>query len=127
MLQITLITTALLALANIWIGWRVGQVRMKEKVSLGDDGRPALIARMRAHANFSEYVPLVVLLMGLIEMAGGARSPLTAAGWVIVLARIAHALGMDRPAPNPFRMGGTLGTILVTLALAGWALGIAYR
>lgn len=126
MLQVTLITAAFLALVNIWIGIRVGQMRVREKVSLGDAGKPVLVARMRAHANFSEYVPLIVILMGLIEMTGGARPPLIAAGAVLLAARIAHAFGMDRPAPNPLRMGGMFGTIGVTLGLAGWALVIAY-
>src|SRR3546814_308891 len=96
MLQVTMITAALLALVNIWIGMRVGQVRMRDKVSLGDAGNPSVLARMRAHSNFNEYVPLIVILMGLVEMAGGARTPLIAAGAVLLIARIAHPLGMDR-------------------------------
>lgn len=126
MLQVTMITAALLALVNIWIGMRVGQVRMRDKVSLGDAGNPSVLARMRAHSNFNEYVPLIVILMGLVEMAGGARTPLIAAGTVLLIARIAHPLGMDRPVPNPFRAGGTLGTLAVTIWLAAWALTIAY-
>src|SRR3546814_5570602 len=93
MLQVTMITAALLALVNIWIGMRVGQVRMRDKVSLGDAGNPSVLARMRAHSNFNEYVPLIVILMGLVEMAGGARTPLIAAGAVLLIARIAHPLG----------------------------------
>src|SRR3546814_15114766 len=73
MLDGTLITAALLAFVNIWLGYRVGQIRTREKVSLGDAGKPALVARMRAHANFGEYVPLPVILIGLIEKIGRAH------------------------------------------------------
>lgn len=126
MLQITMITTALLAIVNIWIGFRAVQIRARDKILIGDAGNPSMIARMRAHSNFSEYVPLAVILMGLIEMAGGARTGLIVAGGALLIARIAHPLGMDRPAPNVFRAGGMLTSVLVTIALAGWALAIAY-
>ncbi len=33
---------------------------------------------------------------------------------------------MDRPAPNPQRIGGTVVTMLVTIGLAGYALAIPY-
>src|SRR3546814_10219901 len=46
MLDVTLITAALLAFVNIWLGYRVGQIRTREKVSLGDAGKPALVARI---------------------------------------------------------------------------------
>lgn len=126
MLDVTLITAALLAFVNIWLGYRVGQIRIREKVSLGDAGKPALVARMRAHANFGEYVPLPVILIGLIEMAGAARTPLIVAGAALLVARVAHAYGMDRPAPNPLRMGGIVVTLAVTAGLAGWGLFLAY-
>lgn len=126
MLQVTLITAASLALVNIWLGIRVVEYRVREKVAFGDEGKPSLLARMRAHANFSEYVPLAVILIGLIEMAGGSRLPLVAAGTALTIARIAHALGMDRPAPNVLRAGGILITLLLTIALAIWGLVIAY-
>src|SRR3546814_11540444 len=80
---------------------------------------------MRAHANFGEYVPLPVILIGLIEMAGAARTPLIVAGAALLVARVAHAYGLDRPAPNPLRMGGLVVTLAVTAGLAGWGLFLA--
>ena len=43
-----------------------------------------------------------------------------------VVARIVHAFGMERPAPNPFRAAGAMITLLVLLGLAGYALSIPY-
>jgi uncharacterized membrane protein YecN with MAPEG domain len=36
---------------------------------VGDLGIPVLRARMRAHANFVEYTPFVLILMALLEYA----------------------------------------------------------
>src|SRR3546814_12772481 len=106
MLDVTLITAALLAFVNIWLGYRVGQIRTREKVSLGDAGKPALVARMRAHANFGEYVPLTVILIGLIEMAGAARTPLIVAGEALSVALVGHAYGSGMAAAQQLCPGG---------------------
>jgi len=65
--QIVAFYVALNMLLNIILMYRVGQVRIKEKISLGDGGSTALIARMRAHANFSEtteWLPLMQMGKG---------------------------------------------------------------
>ncbi|MGF2076046.1 MAPEG family protein, partial [Enterococcus casseliflavus] len=77
--------------------------RLKGQVMVGDGGAGPLQAQMRAHANFTEYAPFVLVLLGAIELAGGSPTWLWIAGVLFVLARVAHPLGMDRPAPNPFR------------------------
>jgi uncharacterized membrane protein YecN with MAPEG domain len=43
-----------------------------------------------------------------------------------VLGRLAHPFGMDRPAPNAFRMIGALLTWILLLVLAGVAIATAY-
>ena len=115
-LPITLTIAGAAALLNIWLGWRVGQRRISEKVSIGDGGNQAVACRMRAHANFAEYKPFVLILIGLVELGAGTTLWLWAVGAIYLLARIAHAFGMDRPAPNPFR---TIGIIVTMLTLAG--------
>ena len=70
-LPITLTIAGAAALLNIWLARRVGQMRLTHKVSIGDGGNEALIARMRAQANFVEYTPFVLILIGLIELAEG--------------------------------------------------------
>lgn len=126
MLPITLTIAGAAALINLWLSWRAGSVRIKHKIMVGDGGDPLMQARMRAHANFVEYAPFVLILMGLIELARGPHVSLWTAGIAFLLARIAHPFGMERPAPNPFRMAGILVTYLVLIGLAGWALAIPY-
>jgi uncharacterized membrane protein YecN with MAPEG domain len=127
-LPITLTIAGAAALINVWIAIRVGKIRIANKVSIGDGGHEPLAARMRAHSNFTEYVPLFLILMGLIELASGLPAPiwLWGVGIVFILARIAHVFGMDRPAPNPLRMGGIIVTMLCLLGLAIYALALPY-
>jgi hypothetical protein len=116
-LTATLLTAAVCAVINIWLGWRVGQVRLSEKVSVGDGGNMRVIARMRAHANFVEYTPFALILMALLELAKGAQPWIWGYGAALVLARIAHGLGMDTWKP-----GRTIGTLLTLLVLAATAI-----
>ena len=125
-LPITLTVAGAAALLNVWLGWRVGQRRLSEKVSIGDGGNEALTCRMRAHANFAEYTPFVLILISLIELAEGTTAWLWAVGALYILPRIAHAIGMDRPTPNPFRMAGIIVTMLTLAGLGIYAVVLAH-
>lgn len=126
LLPITLTMAGAAALIAIWLAIRCGQARHAAGVSIGDGGDPRLTARMRAQANFVEYTPFMLILLGLIEYARGPHLWLWIAAILFMLARIAHAFGMDRPAPNPLRGGGMLGTFVVLLAFAGYAIWLPY-
>jgi hypothetical protein len=127
-LPITLTIAGAAALLNIWLARRVGQMRLAHKVSIGDGGNEALIARMRAQANFIEYTPFVLILIGLIELAEGSRLWLWIVGVAYILARIAHGFGMDRPRPDPLRlrMIGIVATALILAGLAIYAIVLPY-
>lgn len=126
-LPITLTAAGAAAIINIWLGLRVGQKRIANKVSIGDGGHPPLIARMRAHANFSEYTPYVLILIGLIEMATGTSTWLWIVTGVYLLARVAHGIGMDVvEGESKLRIFGILATMLVLLGLGIYALTIPY-
>jgi uncharacterized membrane protein YecN with MAPEG domain len=127
-LPITLTIAGAAALLNIWLARRVGQMRLAHKVSIGDGGNEALIARMRAQANFVEYTPFVLILLGLIELAEGSQLWLWIVGVAYILARIAHGFGMDRPRPDPLklRMIGVIVTALILFGLALYAIVLPY-
>jgi uncharacterized membrane protein YecN with MAPEG domain len=125
-LPITLTIAAAAALISLWLGARVSQLRIRHKVSIGDAGDERVACRMRAHANFAEYTPLFLILLGLIELARGSQPWLWGVAIIYILARLAHPFGMDRPAPNPLRMGGTMATWAILLGLAIYALTIPY-
>ncbi|SIN59667.1 hypothetical protein SAMN02745824_0198 [Parasphingorhabdus marina DSM 22363] len=130
-LPITLTIAGAAALINIWLMVRVGQVRSSEKVSVGDGGNEKVIRRMRAHSNFGESAPLVLILVGVIEFAslhGGGESPTWL--WIVaglyLLGRVAHGIGMDDGKFGKGRMIGTLITMLTLLGLAIYAIAIPY-
>jgi hypothetical protein len=125
-LPITITIAAAAAVLHIWLAARVSQLRNRHKVSIGDGGNEALVRRMRAHANYGENMPIVLILIGLIELAGGDARILWAAGILFILARIAHGFGMDRPSPSRLRAIGMIGSTIVVVGLAGWALSFAY-
>ncbi|MET1111596.1 MAG: MAPEG family protein [Allosphingosinicella sp.] len=127
-LPITLTIAGAAALLNIWLARRVGQMRLAHKVSIGDGGNEALIARMRAQSNFIEYTPFVLILLALIELAEGSQLWLWIVGVVYILVRIAHGFGMDRPSPDKLklRMIGIIGTALILFGLAVYAIVLPY-
>ena len=125
-LPVTLTIAAAAAVINLWLAFRIVPTRLSKKVLIGDAGDQRLHGRMRAHANFAEYAPFVLILMGLIELAGGSPTWLWVAGLVFVFARIAHAIGMDKTTSNAWRAGGALLTWATLALLAGWALATTY-
>jgi uncharacterized protein len=119
-LPITLTAAGAAALINIWLAVRVGQKRISNKISIGDGGHPPLIARMRAHANFSEYTPYVLILIALIEMATGTSIWLWLVTGAYLLARVAHGIGMDVVEGDSKLRG--MGILFTMLILAGLGL-----
>ncbi len=123
-LPITLVAAASAALINLWLAIRCGQVRTAHKISMGDGGNDAMIAAMRAHANFVENTPFVLVLVAALELAVGSAIWL----WIVValymIGRILHGLGMT--AGHRGRMIGTITTMLTLLGLAGMAIAIPY-
>jgi hypothetical protein len=124
-MQVTLITTGILGLLFLVLSIRVVRVRGQAKVSLGDGGDQNLLSRIRAHANFAEYVPMLLILLALCEYITGPNVLVKGLGGLIVVARCAHAFGMPRPAPNVFRLVGALGSWLALLVLSAWVLWLA--
>ena len=125
-LPITLTTAAAAALTHIWLSTRCIRLRFKENVSIGDGGNKLLSVRMRSHANFSENAPIFLILLGLVELGSGKSGWLWATAIAFILARIAHAFGMERRAPNLLRMGGMIVTFLTLIALAVQAILLSY-
>jgi uncharacterized membrane protein YecN with MAPEG domain len=126
-LPITLTFAGAAAILHIWLAARVSRMRVAHKVSIGDGGAEPLVRRMRAHANYGENMPIVLIMIGLIELAGGDPRILWAAGIIFILARILHGFGMDQPHPSRLRAIGMIANSLVLIGLAGWALSFAYQ
>jgi uncharacterized membrane protein YecN with MAPEG domain len=118
LLPTTLSLAAAAALINIWLAIRCGQVRSREKISIGTGGSDALERRMRAQLNFVENTPWVLMLAAGIELAGKGGQWLTIVGALYMVARIAHAFGMDGGSLEKGRMVGVLISMLTQVGLA---------
>ena len=125
-LPVTLTIAAGAALVNLWLMIRCGQARTKGGVSIGDGGDEFLIRRMRAHANFVESAPFVLVLIAALEATGGTNNWLWGLGVLYIIGRLAHGLGMDGGSLGKGRMVGTLITFVTLIGLAGWALWRVY-
>ena len=64
-LAVTALYAGLLGLLFFALSINVIGKRRSEHVALGHDGKPRLERAIRAHANFAEYAPFVLLMMGL--------------------------------------------------------------
>lgn len=116
---------ALLALVYLGLsGWVMGS-RVSDNVLLGDGGDASLLKRVRSHANFSEYVPLALILVGLLEAGGGGHGLVQGLLIALLVGRILHPIGMfatpNSPRQFACRGGGILLT-MATLAIAAIAL-----
>ncbi|MEJ0047323.1 MAG: MAPEG family protein [Rhodospirillales bacterium] len=117
---VTMLATAILGLLFALLSVLVVTTRTTTKIDLGTDEPAAaspLYVAVRSHGNFSEYVPLTLLLVGLIEIHTGATLLVKVLAFGLVFARVIHPLGMRMKAPNPFRAGGFVLTVLI-LAVA---------
>lgn len=124
-MSVTLVTAGLCGLIFFILSLQVSLVRRAQKVSLGDGGNDLLLSRIRAHANFAEYVPLALILIGVIETEAGESIGLSAAGTLLILSRVAHAIGMHSRS-GPFRAAGTIGTYIVLVGTSIWAIVVAF-
>jgi len=124
-LPVTLTSAAAAAIINIWLSVRVGQMRVKHKVSIGDDAGGPLTARMRAQLNFVENTAFVLVLLAAIELSGRGGAWLAWVSMAYMLGRVAHGIGMDGGTLGKGRSVGTAITMLTQLGLAIVAVLIA--
>lgn len=126
MIAITPIYASLVALLFVLLSLRVIAVRRRSRVPLGDGGDPILLRRLRAHGNFAEYAPLVIVLMALAELQGAVAIVLHMIGGLLLGGRLVHAFGVSQE-PENYRLrviGMALTfTALIMGALANLGLG----
>jgi len=120
--SITGLYLAILALIYVVLGLQVSRLRRGNRVLFGDGDNRQLRSAIRAHANFAEYVPIIVLMVALLEMAGMPALRVHLLMGTLLVARLIHPLGMYvGPRTLTFqicRVGGISLTLLVLVAAA---------
>jgi uncharacterized protein len=105
------------ALLLLVLAYNVGSRRGSQKqLQPGDMGDAVLTRAIRAHANFSEYAPIVLLLLLMLALLGFRPIWLHLFGGIFTAGRVIGAIGMMRPNhPNAMRFTGNLVTGLALL------------
>ena len=86
----------------------------------GESGDPvALEKAVRAHGNNTEYVPIILVGLGVMAMMGASAQTISILGGTLFVARVFHAYGIQQAkVPNVFGMVGNIVTWLVMLCVA---------
>src|SRR5690242_6371794 len=94
MLPITGTVAALASVALVALSIPVSLQRMKVDTRIGTGSDPTLLCRIRAQGNFTEYVPLALIVLGLCEYRGVPGVWLYTIAVLLVLGRALHVAGM---------------------------------
>jgi uncharacterized protein len=122
--RVTLFFAALHVLLMLYLAYRVVGHRRTAQIGLGTGEDHRLERKIRVHANFVEYVPM---MLALLELSGAAAVLLWVFGGVLSLARLLHASGLSKKSGySKGRFYGTLLTWLVLVAMAGMALAMFF-
>ena len=115
---ITALYAGVLALILVGLAMRVIRIRRGKRIGIGDGNDDNLARRIRAHANFTEYVPIALVMMLLIELSGYSAWTLHGLGLALVAGRLVH--GWSLPAQS--LVGRTVGMVLTFAVLISGAL-----
>lgn len=127
-IPITLLYVSIFAIFALVLSFRAGGFRGKSGISVlfGEPANMELAERVRTHQNFLEYVPIFLIVFAAIELNGGSSIFLYVVGDLMIIARIAHAIGLKHDnMGHPGRFIGAAGTALITLVTAGYGVWIA--
>lgn len=85
---------AILALIYAALALQVIRLRRSNATPFNDGGNEGLRSAIRAHGNFMEYVPIIVLMIAFLEMSGASPLRIHLLMGALVLSRLLHPLGM---------------------------------
>jgi len=121
--EISLFFGALLALVQIPMTLAVGFRRRSLGVSFLDGNDDVLLKRMRAHANFTETVPVAIIAMAGAEVFGTVDYYLWLGGGLILFGRLAHYFVVLNSDSGAIRFAMMLFTLV---PMAGFAISAIY-
>jgi hypothetical protein len=104
---------------SAWVSYK----RAGTNIWFFDGGNETLGRAIRVQGNFIEYVPMAVILIGIVEWSGGASWMVDALGIALVAARLIHAWGLYSRQDKGRILGATVTWIVLAAGgiLSLWA------
>ena len=120
-MQLTPYYASFLALVYVALSFNVIRFRLRMRIPFGD-GKDKLLKRaIRVHGNFSEYVPLTLIMIYFVELKTNNLLLIHGLCSAFILARISHIYGVSQLKENMiFRVFGLFitGIVICTCAIS---------
>ncbi|WP_395354947.1 MAPEG family protein [Vibrio sp. D3] len=114
--MITALYASILAILIIWLAVQVIKQRRLNQIAYADGGVEALQIARSAQSNATEYIPITLILMALLEFNSAYPIWIHLTGIIFVIGRIIHARGILKEDLKR-RVRGMQVTFLVILSL----------
>ncbi len=102
---------------------RVTMTRSRLNILAGDGGNAEMLQTIRTHANNAEYVPMALVLLGIIEIVGAPSLAVHVLGAALFAGCLLHAQGLVSTSGASFgRVAGTSLTWLVLILTGLYAI-----
>jgi uncharacterized protein len=109
---------AILAVLLMVLSLRIITRRRSLKIAFGDGENRSLQQAIRAHGNFTEYVPISLLLFYFAEQLTNSPFLIHFMCIMLIVGRVSHAYGFSQSKENlNFRVGGMFLTF-TSIAIA---------
>lgn len=120
--SVTLLFVGIFAILQVPLTVLVGYRRAQTHIQFFDGGDQVLLRRMRAHGNFTETVPIVLLAMAGAELSGAPHWALWAGGVSLLVGRSMHAAILIAKGWGLPRAIGMILTFVPMLGFGAWCL-----
>ena len=100
------IYAAIFAIMLVVLSLHVAKTRGDVRVAIGDGGNRTLLRRIRVQGNFTEYVPMALLVFMFVELQGWPRWLVHGLCLMLLAARLLHAYGVAQE-PEDIRLRAT--------------------
>lgn len=122
--MITALYANILAILIIWLAVQVIKQRRLNQIAYADGEVEALQIARSAQSNATEYIPITLILMALLEFNSAYPTWIHLTGIIFVIGRVIHAKGILKKDLKK-RIRGMQVTFLVILSLV--VLNMIYR
>lgn len=121
-LPVTSLFIGIFVLLQIPLTVMVGYMRAQTGIQFFDGGNQTLLRRMRAHGNYTETVPIVLIAMAASELTGAPAWLLWTGGVSLLVGRLMHAAILVLKGWGLPRAIGMILTFVPMLGFGIWCL-----